>query len=58
MATRSLIWDLQDPSGPAEVDHWSTDNGESLERDPLRYVKKLPPGLKPGPRTGTNRIIR
>lgn len=56
--TKRLIIDLKDPSGPSEVFLWSTDAAESLERDPSRYVEKLPPGMKMGPRSGTNWIIR
>jgi hypothetical protein len=57
MATRRLIWDLKHESGPAQINHWSTDAGDMLERDPERYVEKLPPGVEPGPHVGVNRII-
>jgi hypothetical protein len=43
--------------GPAEMDCFSVAAGEALERDPQRYVRELPEGMAPGPRTGGNRVI-
>jgi len=53
---RRRIWDLGDPSGPAEIEGHTVHVGEMLERDPARYVAELPEGVRPGPKSGENRI--
>ena len=52
-----IIWDTKHESGPAEILLQHVDAQEALARDPDRYVRCLPPGMKPGPRHGTNRIV-
>lgn len=34
--------------GPVEIEMWSVNAREAMERDPERYVLELPPGLRPG----------
>jgi hypothetical protein len=53
-----IIWDLSDPSGPAQVQLHHTSAQEWMARDAqARYVEKLPQGTAPGPKVGLNRII-
>jgi hypothetical protein len=49
------IWDLNDPSGPAQVQLHHTSAQEWMARD-SRYVETLS-GQTPGPKVGPNRII-
>jgi hypothetical protein len=52
-----IIWDLNDPSGPAQIQLHQTSAREWLARDSQsRYVEKLS-GQTPGPKVGLNRII-
>lgn len=34
--------------GPVQLENWSVDVREALERDPERFVRELPKGMKPG----------
>jgi hypothetical protein len=55
----TIIFDLDDPSGPAEILMHDIDAREYIERDPRRYVRELPKGKTFGPRSGVNgRIVR
>lgn len=52
------LWDLLDPSGPAQVQLRGITAREWMARDTNnRYVEQLPPGTPPGPKVGINRII-
>jgi hypothetical protein len=57
LAEGVIIWDLMDPSGPAQVQLHHTSALEWLARDTrARYVEKLS-GQTPGPKVGLNRIV-
>jgi hypothetical protein len=51
------IWDLNDPSGIAQLQISSVGAREFMDRAPARYVEFLTAGQTPGPKTGANRII-
>jgi hypothetical protein len=52
-----IIWDLNDPSGPAQVQVHRTTALEWFARDTQsRYVENLS-GQTPGPKIGLKRII-
>ncbi len=34
--------------GPVELERWSVEARDAVQRDPRRYVKKLPKGVSPG----------
>jgi hypothetical protein len=51
------IWDLKDPTGPAEIWAHATRAKEMIERDPARYCFGLPDGVQPGPKSGPARRI-
>jgi hypothetical protein len=66
---RRRIWDLGPPiddpgraawarenDGPVEIEAHTVHAGEMLERDPGRYVDVLPRGLRPGPKSGEQRV--
>lgn len=55
--TLARVWDLNDPSGPAQYQLQTVAAREWLARDPSRYVLTLPPGTNAGPKSGMNRII-
>jgi hypothetical protein len=58
ISERTVVWDLQHESGgPAEILMHGVDASETLARGRGRYVRVLPAGMKPGPRSGTNRIV-
>lgn len=51
-----IIWDLNDPSGPAQVQLHRTSALEWFARDTQnRYTETAP--ANPGPKVGLNRII-
>jgi hypothetical protein len=50
---RVIIWDLDHPSGPAQIE---TTGGEHTRNGHGRYVDQLPAGMIPGPHVGPNRI--
>jgi hypothetical protein len=52
-----VIFDLEDPSGVAEIKTDALSAAEMIERDPKRYVRTLPPGAKLGPKHGLDRIV-
>lgn len=39
---------VTDCGGPIELERWSSDARDAVKRDPKRYVKTLPKGVKPG----------
>lgn len=43
------IWDLGAEDGPVQIEMRSVNARDALQRDPKRYVIKLPRGVKPGP---------
>jgi len=51
---RSIIWDLDHPSGPAQIE---TTGGDYIANGKGRYVAQLPAGMIPGPHVGPKRII-
>jgi hypothetical protein len=54
---KAIIYDLEDESGPAMVLTHSVNAAEAVERDPKRYVRKLPEGVKLGPKNWPNPVI-
>jgi hypothetical protein len=58
MSERVIVWDLEHESGgPAEILMHGVDAAETLTRGRGRYVRELPAGTKPGPRSGLNRVV-
>jgi hypothetical protein len=54
----TIVYDLQHPSGPAEIKLDETSAREMLARgEPGRYVRELPAGTKLGPKSGPDRIV-
>jgi hypothetical protein len=53
----TVIWDLGDETGPAEMKVHTVNADEALARDPKRYVRHLPDGMKPGPKSGLQRVV-
>jgi hypothetical protein len=54
---RVVVFDLLDPSGPAEVLLHGIDARDALARSPRQYVAVLPLGVRAGPKCGRNRIV-
>jgi hypothetical protein len=53
-----IIYDLKHPSGVAEVQMHGIDALDACTRDPKRYVRWLPAGVKLGPKQGRERIVK
>jgi len=49
------IWDMQAEGGPVEIFLLPVTAREAMQRDPARYLEKLPPGKKPGPADVANK---
>jgi hypothetical protein len=53
----AIVYDLEDPSGVAQIWTHAILAREMIENDPKRYTRELPPGTKLGPKSGLNRIV-
>jgi hypothetical protein len=53
----AVIFDLQDPSGPAQIMTHALRAAEMIERGQGRYVRVLPPNVRLGPKRGLDRIV-
>jgi hypothetical protein len=49
-----VAWERESGGGPIEI---LTHQHDIVERDPKRYVRKLPEGVQPGPRSGPHRVV-
>jgi hypothetical protein len=54
MADMITIFDLEHPTGAAEIYTHTVKAEEMLARDPQRYVRHLPEGVTPGPHVGVD----
>jgi hypothetical protein len=48
---------LEQNGGPVELDMYAIDAARTLQRDPRRYVEKLPEGVEVGPKHGGDRVV-
>jgi hypothetical protein len=53
---RAVVFDLDHPTGPAQIEMDSCNAGDAIERGKGRYVRALPTGMIPGPLVGANRL--